>query len=49
MWQGSYGPVRYSGHQDSHLVGLVINETKQAGFPTIRRGGELKGHLLFVI
>jgi hypothetical protein len=30
--------TRYSGHQDSRLMGLVVNKTKQAGFPTIREG-----------
>lgn len=33
--------VQYSGHQDSQLVGLVVEMTKQARFPTIR--GRRKG------
>lgn len=30
--------ARYSGHQNSRLMGLVVNKTKQARFPTIREG-----------
>jgi hypothetical protein len=30
----------YSGHQDSHPVGLVVNTTKQVRFPTIRKAGK---------
>ena len=28
---------QYSGHQDSHPVGLVVNTTKRVRFPTIRK------------
>jgi hypothetical protein len=29
--------TQYSGHQDSHPVGLVVNVAEQVRFPTIRK------------
>ena len=34
--------TRYSGHLNSRLMGLLVNMTKQARFPTTREGRAVK-------